>query len=108
MCVGSSRYAPACAGPHTGFLIGIMHNTNSQADKGWNFKAIGTPAQGRNFEQSMPDVQSALQVRVSVRVRAAARAVCLAGGELNQHLMQQRVHSHVLRCLTGHPPGWDP
>jgi len=50
------RYAPACAGPHTGFVIGIL----ALQPNGWHFKAVGTPAQGRDFEASMGELQRAL------------------------------------------------
>lgn len=52
------RYAPACAGPHTGFVIGFM----ALHPNGWHFKALGTPAQGRNFEASMVELHAGLQV----------------------------------------------
>jgi len=52
------RYAPACAGSHTGFVMGIMYVLPGQ---GWHFKAVGQAVDGRTFEDCMPSLQAALQ-----------------------------------------------
>jgi len=57
------RYAPACAGPHTGFVMGILHFLPQQ---GWHFKAVGQPSQGRNFEDCMGELHEALKSTVEV------------------------------------------
>jgi len=54
------RYAPSCAGAHTGFVIGMLTLQLQGPNAGWNFKAIGSPASGRNFEASMAEIQGAL------------------------------------------------
>jgi len=68
------RYAPACNGAHTGFVVGVLYHPQCSSPRGstciapqqWQFMALGKPAQGRHFEGSMSEVLEALRGAVEI------------------------------------------